>query len=231
MELIKKPLCIIPAKGTSKRFKRKNIAFLAGKPLLSYSIETALNSGIFDKVCVSSEDDEILNLAKGYDKVLASKRPSELSIDDVEVRHVCKYILEYFLQKNIEYTSFCVLLPTSPLRNKNDIIGAYNIFEENNAECVMSLVEYSYPPQRAVCVKDGYVKPYYGLENMKPTQKLEKLYRHDGSVLFCKSDSFMKNDGFYQNKIIPYFVPDERAVDIDSPMDLKWAEFLLSKLE
>lgn len=229
MKSIKKPLCIIPAKGTSKRFKRKNIAILAGKKLLSYSIESALDSGIFEKVCVSSEDKEILDTAKEYNGVLALKRPDELSTEFVEVRHVCKYILESFSKEGNKYESFCILLPTSPLRNKKDIIDSYKIFKEKDAECLMSVVAFSHPPQRAVYVKDGYVQPYFGVENMKPAQKLEKLYRHDGSILFCKSESFFKTDGFYENKILPYFIPEERAVDIDGPLDLKWAEFLLSE--
>ena len=148
MTLIEKPLCIIPAKGTSKRFKKKNIATLSGKPLLSYSIESAIDSKIFDKICVSTEDEKILKISKKYD-VLSLKRPTKLSKDDVQVKDVCKYLLEYFIKKDIEYSSFCVLLPTSPLRSKIDIIKSYKIFKENDAECVMSVVEYSYPPQRA----------------------------------------------------------------------------------
>jgi len=232
MKIIKNPLCIIPARGGSKRLKRKNIKLLAGKPLLLYSIDSAIKSEIFNKICVSSEDDEILEIARKYkknDKVLALKRPVELSADYIQVKSVCKYILEYFLNKGMKYITFGLLIPTSPLRNEEDIKEAYKIFKERNAECVMSVVPFYHPPQRAVWIKNKYIEPYFGLKYMKQTQKLDKLYRHDGSVIFCKSDLFLKKEGFYINKILPYFTPEERAVDIDSDLDLKWAEFLLSK--
>ncbi len=232
MRIIKDPLCIIPARGGSKRLERKNITILAGRPLLFYSIDSAVKSEIFDKICVSSEDNEILETARKYaknNKILVLKRPAELSADNIQVKHVCKYLLEYFFNKGIKYTSFGVILPTSPLRNQGDIKEAYKIFKGKNAECVMSIVPFSHPPQRAVWVKNRYVEPYFGLKHMKQTQELDKLYRHDGAIIFCKSDSFLKNDGFYTNKILPYFIPKERTVDIDSPLDLKWAEFLLSK--
>lgn len=232
MKVIKKPLCIIPAKGISKRVERKNIKLLAGKPLLSYTIEAALKSEVFSKICISSEDDKILAIAKKHDKngeILALKRPMDLSSDDAQVKHVCKYILESFLKEGLKYSSFGVLLPTSPLRNEIDIKKAYNIFEKEDVECVMSVVSYSYPPQRAVWIKNKYIEPYFGLKYMKPTQKLDTLYRHDGGVIFCKTNSFLKNKGFYTNKILPYFIPKERAIDIDSSLEIKWAEFLLSQ--
>jgi len=224
----KKPLCIIPARGGSKRFQRKNIALLAGKSLLVYAIETALESNLFDRICVSSDDEGVLEIARKYGTTSALKRPAELATDNIQVKHVCRYILDYFKKnKGINYAEFGLLLPTNPLRDTNDIRKAYKIFKKKDADCIMSLVPYTHPPQRAVWVNGKYAKPYFGLKYMKQTQLLVTLYRHDGSIIFCKSDTFLKEGEFYSDRVIPYFIPIERSVDIDTPLDLKWAEFLL----
>lgn len=222
------PLCIIPARGGSKRLPRKNIALLAGKPLLAYAIEAALDSGVFDQVCVSSEDDEILEVARVHGAHLALKRSPELASDTVQVRHVCAYLLEDFAAQGRAYAEFAVLLATNPFRTAQDIKAAYEVFKRENANYVMSLVPYQHPPQRAVWAPHGYVEPYFGLQYMKQTQLLDTLYRHDGSIIFAKSDVFLIEREFYGTKVVPYFIPLERSVDIDHPQDLAWAEFLLS---
>ena len=224
-----KALCIIPARGSSKRLPRKNIALLAGKPLLAYAIEEALKSNVFDVVCVSSEDDEVLKIARTCGVHLALKRPPKLATDTAQVRHVCKHLLEYFAAQGSAYTEFAVLLTTNPLRIAKDIKVAYEIFKREDANYVMSLVPYSHPPQRAVWVTDGYVKPYFGLQYMKQAQLLDTLYRHDGSIIFAKAEAFLREGEFYGTKVAPYFIPQERSVDIDSPLDLAWAEFILSR--
>jgi CMP-N-acetylneuraminic acid synthetase len=224
-----KPLCIIPARGGSKRIPKKNISILAGKPLLAYAIESAIESNIFDKICVSSDDDEILDIARYYGANLALKRPSFLSSDNVQIKDVCVYLLEYFLDQGIKYKDFGVLLVTNPLRTAKDIKEAYRLFKTKDANYVMSLVPFSHPPQRAVSIRSGFVEPFFGIEYMKQTQLLEILYRHDGSIIFAKSDTFLKTREFYGEGVIPYLMPAERSVDIDTPIDLAWAEFLISQ--
>lgn len=224
-----KPLCIIPARGGSKRFPRKNVALLAGKPLLAYAIEVALESGVFDQICVSSEDDEILKVGRLYGAQLALKRPDELATDTAQVKHVCAYLLEYFASRGEPYTEFAVVLATSPLRTAQDIKAAYEIFKCEDANYVMSLVPYLHPPQLAVWVPHGYVEPYFGFQYMKQAQLLDSLYRHDGAIFFAKSEAFLRDKEFYGTKVVPYFIPVGRSVDIDSPLDLLWAEFLLSR--
>ena len=209
--------------------RRKNIALLAGKPLLAYAIEAALESDVFDQVCVSSEDDEILEIARVCGAHLALKRPPELATDIAQVRHVCAYLLEDFAVQSRAYTEFAVLLVTNPFRTAQDIKAAYEIFKRGDANYVMSLVPYSHPPQRAVWAPNGYVEPYFGLQYMKQAQLLDTLYRHDGSIIFARSEAFLREREFYGSKVVPYFIPVERSVDIDNPLDLAWAEFLLSR--
>ncbi len=228
MSMSSKPLCIIPARGGSKRLPRKNVAMLAGKPLLVYAVEAALESDVFDQVCVSSDDDEILEIAREYGVHQALKRPPELASDAAQVKHVCTYLLESFASLGQPFAEFAVLLVTNPFRTARDVQKAYEIFKRENANYLMSLVPYSHPPQRAVWAPDKYVEPYFGLEYMKQTQLLDKVYRHDGSVIFARSEAFLKEGEFYGTKVVPYFIPPERSVDIDNSLDLMWAEFLLS---
>ena len=229
--LVKKPLCIIPARGGSKRLPRKNLALLGGKSLLTYTIESAIESNIFEDICVSSEDDEILSIVSQYDFCLPIKRPPELATDTAQVKHVCLHLLEDFASQGKQYENFSVLLTTNPFRTAKDIQASYDIFKRSDANYVMSLVPYSHPPQRAVCITDGEIKPYFGIEYMKQTQLLQEVYRHDGSIIFAKSHVFREEKEFYGTKTIPYFMPIERSVDIDNYLDLVWAEFLLSRLQ
>ena len=223
----KKPLCIIPARGGTRRFPGKNIALLAGKPLLAYAIETALRSGVFSVVCVSSDDQKILETATSYGAQMVLKRPNDLSGDKTQVKDVCIQILETLESQGRLYREFAVLLVTNPLRTADDIKTAYETFTQHDTNYLMSVVPYSHPPQRAVWAPSGYLEPFFSISNMKPTQELETLYRHDGSFIFGKTEVFLKEKEFYGTNVIPYYIPIERSVDIDHPIDLAWAEFLL----
>lgn len=227
--MIESPLCIIPARGGSKRLANKNRALVLGKSLVAYAIEVALASNIFSRICVSSEDDKILKIADTYGEGLSLKRPVELSGDDIGVAQVCEYILSESLKQGEKYEAFAILLPTSPLRTSADIKSAYELLQEPKTNCVMSLVAYSHPPQRALSVTSGRVKPYFGYQFMKRTQELEQLYRHDGTVIFAKTQAFLENKGYWMAGTIPYYVPENRSVDIDTEQDLEYAEFLLNK--
>jgi len=229
MSHIDKPLCIIPARGGSKRFPRKNISLLGGKPLLAYAIEAALESNVFDRIYVSSEDEQILKIAEEYGADSAIKRPAELATDTTQVKEVCAYLLESFAAQGVLYKEFGVLLVTNPLRTGQDISKAYETFKKDDSDFCMSIVPFSHPPQRAVWVPSEFVVPYFGRKYMKQTQLLDRLYRHDGSIIFAKSEHFLKENEFYGKKVSPFFMPPERSVDIDSPLDLAWAEFLLER--
>ena len=225
-----KPLAIIPARGGSKRLPRKNIALLNGKPLLAYTIEAAKESGVFDCVCVSSEDDEILSVAEEYGADKALRRPDELAGDRVMLKKLCAFLLRQFAEEGISYDSFALLTPTNPLRTSEDIRAAYKIFCEEDANHVMGLVASVHPPQHSVWFPSGYVEPYFGWKDIKTqSQNVDQLYMDNGSINFAKTEAFLKEEDFYGSKVVPYVMPPERSVDIDTPLDLKWAEFLLSR--
>ena len=228
---IERPIAIIPARGGSKRFPRKNIALLLGKPLLAYAIEAALESDIFSSVCVSSEDDEILSIANKYGAQMVLKRPHALATDETPLKELCAHLIESFKRQGVNYSEFGLLLTTNPLRTAQDIRSGYEKFKNSDANFCMSLVRFSHPPQRAVQIQSGYIEPYFGKIYMKQTQTLETLYRHDGSFIFAKSKAFMERKEFYTDKLLPYIISENRSVDIDEPLDLEWAEFLIRRLK
>src|SRR3989344_8957535 len=139
-----KSLCVIPARGSSKRFPRKNVALFSGKPMLAFTIEAAKESGLFERVCVSSEDEEILSIAAQFGAE-PLKRPMELATDTSTVCDVCVSLLAHDAPD-----VFAVLQPTNPLLLPQHIRDAFGIFESKSADVVMSVVPYHFPPQHAV---------------------------------------------------------------------------------
>ena len=110
-------LCIIPAKGGSMRLARKNVADLCGRPLISYTIEAAKKSGLFEEVYVSTEDEEIAEVSRSFGATVPYKRPAELAKDLAGVVDVCLHMIEYLEQKGKSFATLFILLPTSPLRS------------------------------------------------------------------------------------------------------------------
>jgi pseudaminic acid cytidylyltransferase len=229
--VIEKPLCIIPARGGSKRFPRKNVALLLGKPLIAYAIETAKESGIYDKIFVSSDDDEILTVAEKYGADMAQKRPPELASDAAQIKHVCVYILQQFLDRGYYYDMFGLVLATNPFTKASDIREAYKKLQETGANAIMSVIPFNPPPQRAVWFPDGYIEPYFGMQYMKQAHLLEPLFVSDGSIYFARTDVFIEKQDLYLPKMIPFRISSEISVDIDYPEDLIRAEYILKKAQ
>lgn len=218
------PLCIIPARGSSKRFPRKNVALFSEKPMLAYAILAAKESGLFERVCVSSEDEEILSIASEYGAEPV-KRSMELATDTSTVCDVCVSLLTHDAPD-----VFAVLQPTNPLLLPRHIQDAFKVFESRNADVVMSVVPYHFPPQHAVRVSKDSILPLAVSDEAKTqSQRLEPLYHPDGSVIIARTDVFLREKQWFVPKTVPYFIPPEDSVDIDLPQDLAWAEFLFSK--
>lgn len=225
----KKMLCIIPARGNSKRFPGKNLALLDGIPLIAHTIKAAEKSEIFSCICVSSDSEEILHVAMEYGAT-PMLRPENLADDTVPIAPVCAYILNTLVESKDVYDAFAMMQPTSPLRTSDDIISAYELFIKNNADAVLSVSECEHPPQRALCIKDKFLRSYFSSSDVeKRTQDLDSLYISNGAVDFIKTNVFLEEGTFFVNRAMPYVMQPERAVDIDEPIHLAWAEFLLSK--
>ncbi|WP_054031286.1 acylneuraminate cytidylyltransferase family protein [Desulfatitalea tepidiphila] len=226
----RKPLCIIPARGGSKRLPRKNILSLGGKPLLAWTIEAAKNAGLFDSLWVSSEDEEILETALRFGAT-PLVRPASLATDHVTVVELCIHLIEEFEFLEKGYTDMYVMLPTSPFRSSETIKRAWRAYLEKGADALMSIVALAHPPQWALMEADGRLSPLYPEQYETPRQGLVSAYRHDGGHAIGKIPRFIRTRSFFGPGTIAFPVPEEEAVDVDEPIDLAWAEFLLQRSE
>ncbi len=212
---------IIPAKSHSQRISGKNMKPLNGKPMLQYTIEAAMKSNCFNLVFVSSENEEICSLA---DKLGATGylRDKELSSDTATVNQVLKDVLDSFKTE-----SFAVLLPTSPLRTAEDIKEAYNQFTESKVDCLMSVIPIEYPHEWSLKVSNGGLMPFDKEGYSTIRQKLEPTYKHDGSIIMCKAELFLKSKDWIDMMPMPYYSDKYRAVDVNTELDFKLAELLM----
>jgi len=226
---IKKPLCIVPARGGSKRLLHKNITMLGGKPLLAWTIEAAVEAEIFDEVWISSEDQEILDIAGQWGgKPLL--RPVELAGDHVTLVQLCLHVIRNFMDQGMDYTSFYVLCPTSPFRRSETIQIAWQMFNNSSADSLLSVIPLKHAIHSAmVQTKDGWLQPLFPIEFELPRQVLVPHYRPDGGHIIVNISEFFKTQAFLGSRTLAFPVPIEESVDIDESIDILWAEFLLDK--
>ena len=220
-------LAIIPARGGSKRLPRKNILNLCGKPLISWSIEAGLKSKYIDKVVVSSDDTEILNISNEL-KVQVIKRPDELASDTSTSFDAVKHAID-----NLESYEYILLLqPTSPLRNENHIDKAIEILEEKNADAVVSVCEMNHNLLWSNTLDDSSSMEGFISDNLlnNRSQDLKKHYRLNGAIYLCKTDKLLKEKSFFLKKnIFAYVMNSNSSIDIDIKEDFELASLYLSQ--
>jgi len=220
-------LAIIPARGGSKRLPRKNVLDLVGKPLIAWSIEAGLNSEYIDKIIVTSDDKEILDISTrfGADTI---NRPDELASDTATSFDAVKHTLE-----NIESYEYVVLLqPTSPLRSFKHINEAIELLESKNADAVISVCEMDHSPLWSNTLDDSLsMKEFLKDEVLnKRTQDLKVYYRLNGAIYICKTDKLLKEKSFFlKDNIFAYKMDRESSVDIDVEIDFIIAKALITK--
>lgn len=223
-------LCIIPARGGSKRFPGKNVVPFNGCPLIALSVRVAKDSGVFDRIVVTSDDPEALEIGRA-EGAHVIQRSAALASDSAQVKDVCVQLIVELATSGYQPESFCVLLPTSPLRRVEDLQKSCEVMNSSALpDVVMSVCQARHPPQRALSIaSDGLLTPFFGEENMIQGQRLVPLYFHDGLLLWCRTSSFVRSKSFFAGKVVPFEIPLERSVDIDYPIDLAWAEFLAKR--
>ena len=219
-----KSIAIITARGGSKRIPRKNIKEFLGKPIIAYTIEAAIASNMFDQVMVSTDDDEIAEIAKKYGAMVPFMRSEKTSNDFATTADVLNEVIDEYkkLGENFEY--MCCLYPTAPFVTPDAIGQAMKILEDNGADTVLPVVKFSFPPQRGVIMKDGYLIPKYPECMPMRSQDLEPMY-HDAGQFYCmKVSSFVEQGRVVMDKTMPYMQDDMNVQDIDTPEDWAIAE-------
>ena len=218
-------IAIIPCKGISKRIPKKNLRLLNGKPLVQYTIDVAKEFELFSDIILSSESDEALTIASNSG-ISPFFRSETLSGDRTRYWEVCEEVL---LSHNITDEPFAVLLPTSPFRTIEDLRKCYNLYFNNETDCVMSVSEVDHLPHHMLIVQNNELIPLNPDGINKRRQDVKPYYRHDGLVIVCNTSAFLKNREFYGLTTIPYSSPKERSLDIDNMLQWKVAETILNE--
>lgn len=223
-----KNLAIIPARSGSKRLPQKNIIKLAGKPLIYYTINAAKESGIFNKIVVSTENEEIGVVAKKYG-VEVLKRSPKLATDKTRVIDVFIHVVEELEKNGEKYDNVCLLLPTAPLRTSTDIKKAFRKFLNSDADALMCVMRFSPSPFWTLIEENGFLRPLWKKESMIKTQEQRETFVDNGAMYIFKPDVLKREKTYYCEKLIGYTMSREHSIDVDEEIDLKIAEFLLKK--
>ncbi len=221
-------LAIIPARGGSKGVLKKNIRELCGKPLIAYTIEEAKKCRSISRIIVTTDDPDIAETSVKFGAEVPFVRPAELSNDTATTIDVIVHSLEW-LEKNEEYRPDAVMLlqPTSPLRTWEDMDKAFKIFQTNPGMSVISVCEAEHSPFWCGTIEDGRLVPIGGKDYTNiGRQGLPKAYRFNGAIYISSRKDILTERTFFNN-INPYIMPCDRSIDIDTELDLKFAEFIL----
>ena len=220
-------LSIIPARGGSKRLPRKNVLDLCGKPLISWTIEAALNSKYLDEVVVTSDDSEILGIANNM-KVRSIERPPHLASDTASTFDAVKHTID-----NVDSYEYIVLLqPTSPLRNATHIDKAIELLARKGADAVISVSNISHNPAWSNTLDESLsMKNFINEEFLKKSsQDLEKYYKLNGAIYICKTKKLLEEKSFFlRDNIFAFIMSTTSSVDIDKKEDFEFANLYLSK--
>ncbi len=222
---MKKYLAIIPARGGSKRLLRKNVLPLQGRPLIEWTIESAIQSVYINDICVTSDDNEVLEIAKSTG-CLTIKRPNYLASDTATTFDTVKHAIEN-LSESYEY--IILLQPTSPLRKAKHIDEAIDLLNNKLADAIISVCEMEYSPLWANTLpSDDSMKNFLINKTLQRSQDLQKFYRLNGAIYICKTRKLKENKSFFlKENIFAYKMSRKYSIDIDEEIDFKIAEILI----
>ena len=219
----KKKICIIPARGGSKRIPRKNIKNFLGQPIISYSIKAALKSGLFEEVMVSTDDSEIAEISRSFGAEVPFYRSKENSNDYATTMEVIVEVMENYEKLSRDFDFCCCLYPTAPLINENDLLSAYEELIRGNFHALFTVQRLSFPIKRVLTVSDGKLEMLFPEHLKSRSQDLEPAFRDAGQFYWfnCSLNNFenvwLKNTGYVE-------IDELKAQDIDNESDWKMAE-------
>ena len=223
-------LAVIPARSGSKGIPRKNLAKVAGKPLVAWTIETALACPLLDRVIISTDDSEIADVACCYGAEAPFLRPSELAQEDTPgiepILHAVHWLDEH---EGYRPDYVMVLQPTSPLRTAEDIKTAVQLAQERQADGVVSVCPaHQHPYWMKRITEDGRLADFLSLDHAyTQRQELPPIYALNGAIYLTRREVLLERRTFYTDRTYGYIMPLERSLDIDTPWDLHLADLIL----
>lgn len=219
-----KKIAIITARGGSKRIPGKNVKEFCGKPILAYSIEAALESGIFDTVMVSTDDGRIAEIAQKFGADVPFFRSQETSGDYATTNDVLLEVLAEYEKRGETYEVGCCIYPTAPFVTAGKLKNAVEKLTESDADTLIPVVAFSYPPQRAMVVKGGRLVFKYPEYLDSRSQDLEPHYHDVGQFYIFRTEAFRKNKKLMLGNILPMVISEMEVQDIDNQTDWEIAE-------
>jgi N-acylneuraminate cytidylyltransferase len=219
-----KKLAIITARGGSKRIPRKNIKPFLGKPIIAYSIEAALKSGLFDEVMVSTDDQEIAEIAKNYGAKVPFFRSETTSNDYATTVDVLLEVLETYEKRGEAFDVACCLYPTAPFITAERLREGLSLLEGSDCDVVLPVVAFSYPPKRGLVIRDGHLIFEYPEYLNTRSQDIETSYHDVGQFYLFRVPNFQKNRSLMLGNVLPLQIPETEVQDIDNETDWQLAE-------
>ena len=217
-------VAIITARGGSKRIPQKNIKEFCGRPIISYSIEAALNSRVFDTVMVSTDDETIAEIAKSFGAEVPFLRSEKTASDYAVTKDVLREVLSQYEKKGEYFDIMCCIYPTAPFLTPDKLKTAVEILIEKEADSVIPIVRFSFPPQRGFVIEDGYLRYKWPEYMLSRSQDIPALY-HDAGQFYClRTEKFLNEDSLIMNNTIPLELSALEVQDIDNEEDWEIAE-------
>lgn len=221
---MKRRIAIITARGGSKRIPNKNIRAFCGKPILTYSVEAALASKLFDEVMVSTDSEEIAQIAEEAGARVPFLRSSQNSNDYATTADVLLEVLLEYEKRGERFDTVCCIYPTAPFATAQKLQRAVLLLEEEDADSVVPVVKYSFPPQRAFVIRDGLTVMKYPEHARSRSQDLEP-YFHDCGQFYCmKTERFLQKKQIFTERTLSIEMPETEVQDIDNETDWELAE-------
>ena len=224
-------LAIITARGGSKRIPKKNIKEFCGKPIIAYSIVAALQSEVFDEVMVSTDSEEIADIALKYGATVPFLRSDARSSDFSTTADVLEEVLCEYANRGKNYDVFSCIYPTAPFISAGKLKKAMEKFCSTSADSLISVVRFSYPPQRAFIETEGYLSFQYPENANARSQDLVPLYHDSGQFYISRTDLFLNHHTLVLPRTIPFVLSEEEVQDIDNESDWNIAEMKYESLK
>ena len=217
-------IAIITARGGSKRIPRKNIKLFMVKPIIVYSIEAALKSGIFEEIMVSTDDEEIAEISKTHGASVPFLRSEKTSGDFATTSDVIAEVLTEYSLLGKTFLYACCIYPTAPFVTAEKLAESFRIFKSRDADSLFPVVRFSYPPQRAYVLDGEQLRFRYPENKELRSQDLEPLFHDAGQYYFFRPESFLKTGSIISGNLSYVELSEMEVQDIDNETDWKLAE-------
>ena len=225
-----KNLAVILARSGSKGLKDKNIKELAGKPLLAYTIEAALESGRYDTVHVSTDSCRYADISKNYGADVPFLRTEEFAGDKSSSWDAVRFVVSEYEKLGKEFDTISLLQPTSPLRDAQDIQRAFEIYERRNAASVVSVCKTDYSPLMCNVLPDNHsLDGFIDLNRVGRRQDMKPYYRINGAIYIQRTDLLMSSADIYDESSYAYIMNKNHSVDIDDEVDFFVAQAIIEQ--